>query len=205
MIAPPDDEDPPFESYPPEDDEPSTDPEDEEFARQSHPRRIRRGGTKMPGQDIGHLNLVPMMDIMTMLLVFLVMSFATEPANININLALRPPESSTQDVMETATKVTVTADTILLNDKEIVRIQDLKVASGGRALIPELRAALAEESDYLKALEERGGYPFDGKLLIVAHETTPYSIITSVLTTAGEARFGEYKLVVMQKAATTAP
>lgn len=205
MIAPPDDDEPPFESYPPEDEHEPTDPEDDEFARQSHPRRARRGGTKMPGQDIAHLNLVPMMDIMTMLLVFLVMSFATEPENININLALRPPESTTQATMENATKVTVTADAILLNDKEIVRIQALKVAAGGRMLIPELRAALAEESDYLKALEERGGYPFDGKLMIVAHETTPYSIITSVLTTAGEARFGEYKLVVMQKGATTAP
>ena len=199
MIAPPDDDEPPHESYPPEDDEP-VEPEDEEFARYAHPRRLRRHAHTLPGTTIGHLNLVPMMDIMTMLLVFLVKSFATEPDNININLSLRPPESSATVEMQNATKVTITADAIIVQDTEIVRLQTLKIAPGGRMLIPELRVALTEEADYLRALEERGGYPFTGKLLVVAHESTPYSIVTSVLNTAGEARFGEYKLVVMQKA-----
>ena len=105
MIAPPDEEEP--ESYPPEEEEPVA-PEDEEFARYSHPRRVRRHAASMPGTTIGHLNLVPMMDIMTMLLVFLVKSFATEPENINVNLALRPPESTAVVEMQNATKVTIT-------------------------------------------------------------------------------------------------
>ncbi|MEQ1505294.1 MAG: biopolymer transporter ExbD [Myxococcota bacterium] len=163
-------------------------------------RRKRRVRRTMPGQTIGHLNLTPMMDIMTMLLVFLVKSFAQEPDNININL-VRPPESSTKVMMEAATKVVVTRDEILVDDQPIIGLAAVNAAEGGQASIPQLRDALLERADHLKALENRGGTPFDGRLLVVADETTPYSVITSVLLTAGESRFSEYKLVVMQKAA----
>ena len=45
------------------------------------------------------------LDLMTILLVFLIQSYATEPENININLGLRPPESSATDMMEPAARV----------------------------------------------------------------------------------------------------
>jgi biopolymer transport protein ExbD len=178
------------------------DPVDEAFARyaKGH-RRRRRQRRALPGQNIAHLNLTPMMDIMTMLLVFLVKSFATEPENINVSLTLRPPVSTTKTMMEAATKVTVTAEMILVDDKDILPVSSLKLGEGQRATIPQLRDALLERADHLKALENLGGRPFDGRLLVVAHETTPYSVLTSVLVTAGESKFAEYKLVVMQKPA----
>jgi hypothetical protein len=95
--------------------------------------------------------------------------------------------------------VIVTADAILVEDEEVVRLADLKIEQGGQVEIPAVRDALLDRADHLRALERMGGRPFDGKLLLVAHQTTPYSLITSVLFTAGQARFGEYKLVVMQR------
>lgn len=174
---------------------------DEAFARHAHTgKRKKRKPRKMAGEDIGHLNLTPMMDIMTMLLVFLVMSFATEPANINISLSMRPPESTTKVVMEPATKVTITKDVILVEDKEVVQLEAVrKRGATGEVSIGEVRDALLERADQLKALESRGGAPFDGKLLVVADQTTPYAIVTAVLVTAGESKFSEYKLVLMQK------
>jgi biopolymer transport protein ExbD len=175
------------------------DPVDEAFARYAPGRhRRKRQRRAIPGETISHLNLTPMMDIMTMLLVFLVKSFATEPENININL-VRPPESTVEKVMEAATKVTVSKEAILVDDLQIITLAQLKVGDGTQASIPVLRDALLERADHLKALENKGGAPFDGKLLVVADEKTPYAVITSVLVTAGESKFSEYKLVVMQK------
>lgn len=165
--------------------------------RGSHRRKV--GQRKIPGDSISHLNLTPMMDIMTMLLVFLVKSFATEPTNINVNLGLRPPESSATVMMEAATKLVITSDKILVEDEEVVTLTALGDA-GNKDFIPAVSDALIARADHLRALEARGGAPFDGKLLVVAHETTPYHVITSVLVTAGQATFREYKLVVMQGA-----
>jgi biopolymer transport protein ExbD len=182
-------------------DEGPVDPADEAFSRHGGGRKRQRARRAIAGETIGHLNLTPMMDIMTMLLVFLVKSFAQEPENININLKLRPPESTTKSMMEAATKVTVTADEILVDDKEVVSLSQVHVTGeGAQTTISPLRDALIERADHLKALENLGGAPFDGRLLVVAHETTPYAVLTSVLVTAGESKFSEYKLVVMQKA-----
>jgi biopolymer transport protein ExbD len=182
--------------------EPTVDPfteSDAEVHYGDRQRKRRRKPVKIPGNDVSSLNIVPMMDVMTILLVFLIQSFATEPQNININLALRPPESTATDTMEPAARVIVTAEAILVEDKEIVRLADLDIQTGGQVEIPAVRDALLDRADHLRALEQMGGRPFDGKLLVVAHQTTPYSLITSVLFTAGQARFGEYKLVVMQR------
>ncbi len=181
---------------------PPMDPYAEAMGWNVEKRKRRRKPVKIPGTDVSSLNLVPMMDVMTILLVFLIMSFATEPQNINVNLAMRPPESTATDVMEPAARVIVTADAILVENDEVVRLADLKIEQGGQVEIPAVRDALLDRADHLRALERMGGAPFDGKLLLVAHQTTPYSLITSVLFTAGQARFGEYKLVVMQQGST---
>jgi biopolymer transport protein ExbD len=149
--------------------------------------------------------MTPMVDVMTILLVFLIQSFATEPQNININLSLRPPESTATETMEPAARVIVTADAILVEDKEVVKLADLDIKKGGQVEIGPVRDALLDRADHLRALEQMGGRPFDGKLLLVAHQTTPYSLITSVLFTAGQAKFGEYKLVVMQRGGAPSP
>ena len=79
--------------------------------------RRRRKKHKLAGESIGHLNLTPMMDIMTILLVFLIQSFATEPANINVNLDLRPPQSTANVPMAPATKVVISAKEIVVDDE----------------------------------------------------------------------------------------
>lgn len=164
-------------------------------------RRNRGHADKIPGEDITHLNLTPMMDIMTILLVFLVQSFATDPGNINVNLSLHPPESTTTMPMEAATKVTVTAEQILVNDKEIMSVAAFANTVDADGLVAPVRDALDVEKNRIDQVAAAGGPPFDGKLIVVAHETTPYELLNAVLHSAGQAHFAKYELVVMKAAA----
>lgn len=174
----------------------------EAFSRYSHGKKKRRKVRVMPGENITHLNLVPMMDMMTVLLVFLVKNFMTEPDSIQISETLRPPESSTVTEMGPATNVTITSEAILVDNKPVINLSEIVESGGKEVAIPRLRDALLAEVSIREAVAERGGEPFDGKLLLVAHESTPYAIITSVLYTAGEAKFSSYRLVVMKKEAS---
>jgi biopolymer transport protein ExbD len=171
--------------------------EDLAWSGGEHGKRKKRERRPMPGENIGHLNLTPMMDIMTMLLVFLVVSFATEPANINVTLDMRPPETSSKTPMDAATKVTISKKELVVDDDVVVAVPGLDTTN--QVTIAPLREALLERVDHLKAIEARGGKPFDGRLLVVADATTPYSLVTAVLATAGDAQFSEYKLVLMSK------
>ena len=67
---------------------------DEAFSRYSHGKKKKRERRSMPGEQIHDLNLTPMMDMMTVLLVFLVKNFMTDPQSIQISDSLRPPEST---------------------------------------------------------------------------------------------------------------
>lgn len=172
-------------------------PEDLLWSGGKHAARRKPERRPMPGENIGHLNLTPMMDIMTMLLVFLVMSFATEPSNINTSLDMKPPETTSKTPLDAATKVTISKKEITVEDTIVATVPGLDTKT--QVEIAPLRDALIERVDHLKAIESRGGKPFDGRLLVVADSSTPYSLITAVLATAGSAQFAEYKLVLMQK------
>ncbi|HMV65730.1 MAG TPA: biopolymer transporter ExbD [Myxococcota bacterium] len=160
--------------------------------------RRRRKKHKLAGESIGHLNLTPMMDIMTILLVFLIQSFATEPANINVNLDLRPPQSTANVPMAPATKVVISAKEIVVDDEVVATMEEAKLEQGQKE-IPAVRDALVARADHIRALEKLGGPAFDGKLLVVAHNTTPYALFTAVLYSAGQAKYGQFELVVMKK------
>lgn len=159
-------------------------------------KKRRRRKHTMPGENVSELNLTPMMDIMTILLVFLIQSFANEPSNINVTLDMRPPATTSKVNLEAATRVTITAKEILVEDEVVARLDSLGLKPGQKEL-PMVRDALIERADNLKKLENMGGSPFDGKLNVIADEKTPYSLITAVLYSAGQAKFGSYRLVLM--------
>ncbi len=193
-------------NHPPGDELPVTEtPESEDaavaeaFSRYSGHKKKKREPRVLAGENISHLNLVPMMDMMTVLLVFLVKNFMTDPQSIQINESLRPPESSATVEMGPATTITITAEEILVESKVVVRLADITLAGSKEVAIPKLFDELQNEVSKREALADRGGPPFDGKMLLVAHQSTPYSLITSVLYTAGEAKFSSYRLVVMKR------
>ncbi len=169
-----------------------------DYDRYSEHKRKKRKKYKLAGENISHLNLTPMMDIMTILLVFLIQSFATDPSAINITLDLRPPESTVEKPMEAATTVTITAKQILVDNEVVVELDQLQLAKGQKE-ITALRDSLIERADHAAALNKLGGAEFDGKLEVVAHQTTPYDLLTAVLYSAGQAKYSQYKLVVMKK------
>jgi biopolymer transport protein ExbD len=161
---------------------------------------------KLPGSDITSLNLTPLMDIMSILLVFLIQSLAVEPSNINTSLALQPPESSAEDTMAAATRVTISDEEIVVEDKPIAGpdgdpralMAQLKSRNTDES-IPEIRDALIASADQIRAMKDVTGKDFEGKLNVVSHGKVPYKVVASVLKSAGEAQFSTFQLVVMKK------
>jgi biopolymer transport protein ExbD len=152
----------------------------------------------LPGDDVSGLNLTAMMDMMTILLVFLLKSYATEPDKFQVNDKMRPPTSTVEERMDPAIQIVVTSEEILVDDERVVGVKDVNTTGTGQQLaITPVFEALSKRVDHLKKLESLGGAPFDGKLLIVAHEGTPYALISAVLYTAGQAQLSRFRLVVM--------
>jgi biopolymer transport protein ExbD len=170
---------------------------DEAFAAYAT-RTKKKRKFHLAGDEVNGLNLTAMMDMMTILLVFLLKSYASEPDKFQVNDKLRPPTSTIEEHMDPAIMMVVTSEDILVDDLRVMSVKDVNTSATGQQLaITPVFEALSKRVDHLKKLESLGGTPFDGKLLIVAHQGTPYALISAVLYTAGQAQLSRFRLVVM--------
>ncbi|MBN1337530.1 MAG: biopolymer transporter ExbD [Deltaproteobacteria bacterium] len=161
-------------------------------------RPKRRGKFKLPGEEVTGLNLTAMMDMMTILLVFLVKSYSTDPERVQVSDTLHPPSSTSSDEVLPAVNITVTSEAIMVEEIPVATLDTLSANQQESAFIPALSDALTRRVEELKELERLGGAPFDGAVLVVAHKDTPYDLLTTVLYTAGQAQFSQYRLLVMK-------
>ena len=79
------------------------------------------------GGDSLSLNIMPMLDIFSILLTFLLMSYSTDPVNYDIDSNLELPDSVTLVTMDEVPSVVVNRDEIYVNDNKIVDLQGGKV------------------------------------------------------------------------------
>lgn len=162
--------------------------------------RKKRGEREAAG-EIKELNITAMMDMMTILLVFLLKSFATSSAAMTASEDVRPPVSSTRFTPRDTVAVTVTPRNILVGEKEVLRLEGGQLppqALQGRLVLP-LDAQLKKEVEKLKYIAERNpAAPFSRELSIIADKSIPYDMLLTVLYTAGQNELENYRFVVLQ-------
>src|SRR5512137_158282 len=85
-------------------------------------RRARRKARERAG-EIKELNIVAMMDMMTILLVFLLKSYQASTLSVNMSEGMTIPVSSTQLAPQENISVTVSMNEVAVNDRKVVTMQ----------------------------------------------------------------------------------
>jgi len=152
--------------------------------------------------EIDGLNLTAMMDMLTIILVFLLKSYAASAISLTQSEDVKPPISSTRAVPKDTVAVTITPKDILVGDRVVVELQNGQVPPGlldGR-LVKPLDQALRREVDKLKLIASRNpSAPFSRELSVIGDRKIPYDLLLTVLYTAGQAELENYRFVVLQK------
>jgi biopolymer transport protein ExbD len=168
-------------------------------------RRERRKARERAG-EIKELNIVAMMDMMTILLVFLLKSYQASTLSVNMSEGLTIPVSSTQLVPQENISITVSMNEVAVNDRQVVKLQRGVIPpsykEGGRAeafYVGSVFDALKKEVDKQKYIAQYNkNAPFSGRINVVADKKITYRTLMEVLYTAGQAELGEYKFMVMK-------
>jgi biopolymer transport protein ExbD len=168
-------------------------------------RRARRKARERAG-EIKALNIVAMMDMMTILLVFLLKSYQASTLSVNMSEALTIPASSTQLVPQENISITVSMTGVAVNDRRVVPLQAGVIPpsfkEGGRAeafYVGSVFEALRKEVDKQKYIAQYNkNAPFSGRINVIADKRITYRTLMEVLYTAGQAELGEYKFMVMK-------
>ncbi len=162
--------------------------------------------------EINFLNITAMLDIMTIILVFLLKSLGESSASIPQSDDLRLPKSIVRTApSEEGVVVTVSKSQILVGDNRVITLpsresmaqtgvgarnkrsgpNDLYIVPLGNAL------QAARRTDKL-VRAAKGLDASMSEALIIADGTTPYRLLIEVLFTLGQNEFGKYHLMVMQ-------
>jgi biopolymer transport protein ExbD len=178
------------------------------FATTSQVKRIiRRRISKHPAHEEMGLNLYPMMDMMTILLVFLIQSFAQSGAASVVQSAeLEIPKSISTEDVQPALTLTISASEIVVEGKQALSLRNGQVDPGQKQggsngfLVTPLLSVLQQHRDRLKLIaQSRASKPFRGEVQIIADRRTPYRTLVEVLYTMGQSEFKAMRFVVLKQ------
>ena len=157
------------------------------------PSRVKRHKYKF-AMDTG-LNLVSLMDIFTIILLFLLFNVSGEEEAITVPDIVRLPVSIATVKPVPATTVYITGYTILLGDKKIANTQDVIKSDdpGIESLEKELIIQMSQND--LEA--EKDGTR--RKIIIMGDKMIPFTLLKKVMYTCSWAGYQTFSLAVIQK------
>jgi len=169
-------------------------------------RKLRRG------DDDAALSITSMMDMMTIILVFLLKSYSTDDVSVSPSKDLQVPISSAEKPPKLAVNVVVSQKEIVVDGEEVLTLDRVQNDQGLEVtavpadekrgqLISALYDRLLEKAETAKDLAMRTGsdeFEFKGEVLLQCDKRLPFSVIREVMFTAGQAQFGNFRFVVIK-------
>ncbi len=143
--------------------------------------------------------LTSMMDMFTIILVFLLKTYSTQGQLINPSDDLTLPTSITQQSPQLGLDVTISSDWILVNGKAVEKTVNVNKIEG--YIIPSLRNELNNYARKAEEMQARYGAEYSGKVTIQGDKKLPYKLLIKVMATCGQSNFPNLRLVVYQKEA----
>ncbi len=162
--------------------------------------------------EVNFLNITAMLDIMTIILVFLLKNLGESSASIPQSDDLTIPKSvlDTEPSQE-GVRVTISKSQILVGENTVLQLpgrQSLIQAGVGARhkqggpndlYIVPLGSALQGARKTDKAIQQAKGKDSSmSEAVIIADQTTPWRLLIEVLFTLGQTEYGRYHLMVMQ-------
>jgi len=163
--------------------------------------------------DVNFLNITAMLDMMTIILVFLLKGMASSSASIPQSKDMTLPTSIiTSEPAQEGTMVVISKTQILVGDDPhpvvLLPSRDSLAQSGIDAkykrngpndlyIVPLANALQAARQTDKQIRQAKGLDPNSSEAIVIADTTTPYRLLIEVLFTLGQSEYGKYHLMVL--------
>jgi biopolymer transport protein TolR len=161
--------------------------------------RIKRHRKRSHAEAGGHMTLVPFIDILTIMVVFLL--FNTSDVDVLPNTKnIQIPQSISEKKPQPTVVIMITKDDLLVDGRSIMSVRDL-IASPDNVIAP-LKAALEGQADSVLKDAAKDDVK-EREVTILGDRATPYSVMRKIMATATDANYGKVSLAVTSR--ETAP
>ena len=158
------------------------------------PYRIKKHRER--GHHGSHMALVPFIDMLTMLVVFLLLHSSDVEILPNTK-QITVPQSVAEIKPRETVVIMVTTEDLLVNGRVVAKVSEVNNTSADLNIEP-LRIALKEQNDSsLRSASQQD--LADREVTIMGDKGTPFTVLKRVMATATAADYGKVSLAVMQK------
>jgi biopolymer transport protein ExbD len=144
-----------------------------------------------------HMALVPFIDMLTMLVVFLLLHSSDAeilPNTKNIQI----PESVADLKPHETVTIMVTKDQLLVNGRIVGNVAQVAAMPNDKMIIPDLQVALREQNDRIQRETAKEDLA-EREITIMGDKGTPFSVLKRVMATATASDYGKVSLAVIQR------
>jgi biopolymer transport protein TolR len=142
----------------------------------------------------GQLNLIPMIDILTVMVSFLLV-YSTNVEVVQNSKGIEIPQSISENQPRTTVVVMLTKDDLFVQGERIASVADVRASPGD--IIEPLRAALKRPT--LVGQEITAQDLAQREITVMGDKSLPYDVIKKVMRTCTDADYGRISLAVLQK------
>jgi biopolymer transport protein ExbD len=146
------------------------------------------------------LNLIPLIDILSTLVAFLLV-YSTEVEVIQNSKGIEIPQSIAEVAPKESVVVMITKTDLFVQGERVASVQEIH--DGQDAIIAPLREALKRPLLVGKAMAERD--LAQREITIMADKSLPYEVLKKVMSTCTDADYGKVSLAVIQKEKPVTP
>ena len=158
-------------------------------------KRTKKTGRFVPPK----LMLTSMMDMFTIILIFLLFSFSENPETLTIDKNLELPSSSTEMDYQDTVKIVLSKKELRLNEELVATVDHSRISGMARddlassALFQRLKARRQAQQ------EKTGGPDQAPHILFLCDQSHSFKTINQVIKTAGLAGFPNFQFGVLEE------
>lgn len=167
------------------------------LAKKAAKKAARRNKT----EEEANLNITSLMDIVSIIVVYLLKSYGSDPVIITPTGGQKVPLSRADAPIQDGVAVYVSQRAITFGEHRVVQLDENGEVDPGVLqghLIGPLYDLMAEEADKAKNTSGQKGEEWAGRVILVGDQNLKFSTLVHVMYTAGKAEYKQYAFCVIQ-------
>jgi biopolymer transport protein ExbD len=142
----------------------------------------------------GQLNLIPFIDILTVMVSFLLV-YSTNVEVVQNSKAIEIPQSISERQPRTTVVVMLTKEALFVQGERVASVAEVEATPGD--IIEPLRAALKRPTLVGQEISEKD--LAEREITVMGDKSLPYDVLKKIMRTCTDADYGRISLAVLQK------
>ncbi|PRP96348.1 biopolymer transporter ExbD [Enhygromyxa salina] len=164
-------------------------------------KEIKKAKRRHKKEDTANLGLTSLMDIVAIIVVYLLKSYASDPILIQPISEQKIPMSRMDMPIKEGIAIYISSRELIFNEEQVATLTDGELDPNvvqGHVIRP-LFEKLEEETEKSKQVFEGRGEEWVGHVILIGDEALKFSTIVDLMYTAGRLEYSEYSFCIIQK------